>query len=178
MKPKNKTPLTSLDLCILLAHEAAALLNADAEAVDSAIQLQEGLRIIAAANELENEASPLLAWIDWEVESAKRFIAGGEDTPSLIDPERLLLVPGAATQLDAVWMFFQTSLELQRDQRHILFNAARMLTEMGGLEDMLLRTNIPAAGLLTAESLRTELEDVRTALQSQEAQSVEMAAQV
>ncbi len=79
MKPETKTPLTPLDLCTLLAHEAVALLNADALAVDSAIQLQKGLRIIAAANELENAASPLLAWIDWEVKNANRFIDCGED---------------------------------------------------------------------------------------------------
>ncbi len=100
----------------------------------------------------------------------------GHLTPPLIDQERQIPVPGAAAQFDAVWILFQTSLELQQDQRHILFNAARILTEMGGLEGMLLTANVPTAGLLTAESLRTELEDVRKALQSQEAQGAGMAA--
>ena len=40
---------------------------------------------------------------------------------------------------------------------------------MGGLEDMLLTTKIPAAGFVSVEDLRTELEDVRVALHLQEA---------
>ena len=90
----------------------------------------------------------------------------------LIDPDRLLPVPDAYAQMDAVWMIFQTAVERPLEQRHILLNMARTLTEIGGLEDMLLTTNIPAVGFLTAEDLRAELEDVRMALQPQETQEI------
>lgn len=50
------------------------------------------------------------------------------------------------------------------DYRQTLLETARTLTEMGGLEDMLLTT-----GFVSVEDLRTELEDVRVALHLQEA---------
>ena len=39
---------------------------------------------------------------------------------------------------------------------------------MGGLEDMLLTTKVPAAGFLKVEDLRAELDEVRRAFQHQE----------
>ena len=162
-----RTTLTPLDLCTLIAHETVSLLNADAEALGTAAQLREGLTVLAAAKELTDDASDLLTWIDQEVESAKQFTATETDGPHLIDPDSLLPTPDAATQLDVVWALFQISVDLPKKQRQILLSTARALTEMGGLEDMLLTANDPAAGSLTAEDLRIELEDVRTALQTE-----------
>lgn len=168
MKPANRTPLIPLDLCTLIAYETVALLNADAEALDTAAQLRETLAVLAAANSLDEKAEPLLAWIDWEVESAKRFAVTGKDTPCLIEPERLLPVPDAYTQLDAVWIMFRTAGKCTCELRHTLFNAARTLTEIGGLEDMLLTTQIPDVGFLNAEGLHVLLDEVHMALQVQE----------
>ena len=49
MKAAAKTALTPLDLCVLIAHDAVSLLNTDAEAVDTALQLRTGLERYAAA---------------------------------------------------------------------------------------------------------------------------------
>ena len=158
MRPETRTPLTPLDLCTLIAHETVSLLNADPEAAETAAQLREGLQIMVAANELISDAGPLVTWVDWEMASVQQFAK--------------LPVPDAYAQMDAVWMIFQTAVERPLEQRHILLNMARTLTEIGGLEDMLLTTNIPAVGFLTAEDLRAELEDVRMALQPQETQKI------
>ena len=169
MKTEARTPLTPLDLCILISHETVSLLNTDAEATNSALQLRTGLDVFAAASKLSGDVIPLLMWIDREMESARQFTATEQDTPHLIDPDRLLPVPDAAAQLNAVWMLFQTAVKSTWDHRHTLLETARTLTEMGGLEDMLLTTHVPAVGFLKAADLRAELEEVRTALQSQEA---------
>lgn len=164
MKANTRSALTPLDLCILIAHETVSLLNADAEALDSALRLRTGLDVYAAASELGKEVIPLLMWIDREMESARQYTATEQDTPHLISPDRLLPVPDAAAQLNAVWMLFQTAVNAPEDYRQTLLETARTLTEMGGLEDMLLTT-----GFVSVEDLRTELEDVRVALHLQEA---------
>lgn len=144
MKTPDRTALTPLDLCILIAHETVSLLNTDAEALDAALRLRTGLDVFAAASELSRDAIPLLMWIDREVESAHQFTATEQDTPHLIDPDRLLPVPDAAAQLNTVWMLFQTAVKSTWDHRRVLLETARTLTEMGGLEDMLLSTHVPA----------------------------------
>ena len=169
MKTADRTTLTPLDLCILIAHETVSLLNTDTEALDAALHLRTGLDVFAAASKLSGDVLPLLMWIDREMESARQFTATEQDTPHLIDPDRLLPAPDAAAQLNAVWMLFQTAVNASGDYRHTLLKTARTLTEMGGLEDMLLTTKIPAAGFLRVEDLRAELDDVRMALQPQEA---------
>ncbi len=168
MKANTRTALTPLDLCILISHETVSLLNTDAEALNAALRLRTGLDVFAAANELSGEVIPLLAWIDQEMESARQFTATEQDTPHLLGPDRLLPVPDATAQLDAVWMLFQTAVKAPEDYRQTLLETAKTLTEMGGLEDMLLTTHAPAAGFLRAEDLRAELDEVRMALQSQE----------
>ena len=170
MKTSARTALAPLDLCILISHETVSLLNTDAESLNTALQLRTGLEVFAAASKLSGDVIPLLMWIDREVESAHQFTATEQDTPHLIDPDRLLPVPDAAAQLNAVWMLFQIAVKSTWDYRHTLLKTARTLTEMGGLEDMLLTTKIPAAGFLRVEDLRAELEEVRMALQPQKAE--------
>ena len=167
MKANTRSALTPLDLCTLIAHETVSLLNTDAEALDSALRLRTGLDVFAAASELSGDVIPLLMWIDREMESARQFTATEQDTPHLISPDRLLPVPDAAVQLDAVWMLFQTAVKAPEDYRQTLLETARTLTEMGGLEDMLLTTHVPAVGFLRVEDLRAELDEVRMALQPQ-----------
>lgn len=170
MKTETRTALTPLDLCTLIAHEAVSLLNVDAGTLDAAAQLQEGLKTFASAKGLTDETGDLLVWIEQEVESSRQFAATGQDGPHLIDPDKLLPVPDAAAQEETVWALFQTAVQSTWGQRRILFETARRLTEMGGLEDMLLTANVPAAGFLTANDLRTELEEVRAAIRAQEAE--------
>ena len=168
MTTATRTALTPLDLCTLIAHETVSILNADAGALNTSAQLREGLAIFAATKELTDDAGDLLAWIDQETENARQFAATGEDAPSLIDPDSMLPVPDAASQLDMVWALFQTAVDQPREQRRILLDTARTITEMGGLEDMLLTANVsaPAAGFLTAEALRADLNKVYAAFQT------------
>ena len=119
MKTPDRTALTPLDLCILIAHETVSLLNTDAEALDAALRLRTGLDVFAAASELSRDAIPLLMWIDREVESAHQFTATEQDTPHLIDPDRLLPVPDAAAQLNTVWMLFQTAVKSRSEERRV-----------------------------------------------------------
>ena len=166
MTTATRTTLTPLDLCTLIAHETVSLLCTDAEALETAAQLREGLTVLAAAKGLTDDAGDLLTWIDQEAEAARQFTATGTDAPHLIDPDSLLPTPDAATQMEIVWVLFQAAVDQPQEQRRVLLDTARTLTEMGGLEDMLLTANAPAAGSLTAEDLRTELDRVRTALQT------------
>ena len=168
MKTETRSALTPLDLCTLIAHESVSLLSADASALNTSAQLREGLAIFAAAKGLTDDAGDLLAWIDREMESARQFAATGKDTPHLIDPDSMLPVPDAAAQLDTIWALFQITVDQPQEQRRILLDTARTIMEMSGLEDMLLAANVSAstAGFLTAEVLRSELDEVRTALQA------------
>ena len=58
MKANTRSALTPLDLCTLIAHETVSLLNADAEALDSALRLRTGLDVYAAASELGKGHTP------------------------------------------------------------------------------------------------------------------------
>ena len=167
MTPETRTALTPLDLCTLIAHETVSLLSADAEALGTAARLRDGLTVLAAAKDLTDDASDLLAWIDREVETAKQFSATGKDAPHPIDPDFLLLTPEAASQLDMIWILFQAAVDQPQQQRRVLLDTARTLTELDGLENMLLSAKAPDSGILTAEDLREELDKVRAALQTE-----------
>ena len=179
MKTNNSVPLSSIEVCTLMAHETVALLDAaDSEALDAAAEFRAALKVFSAAQGLGKDGETMLAWVDAGIENAKQFSDGGGDSPHLIDPDRLLPVPNAAAQLDAVWMLFQAAVnEYDAESRQSLLNAARMLTDMGGLDDLLLTARQPKK-VLNAAVLQSELADVRTALQTAMEPSVEAAAQI
>ena len=168
MKAASETTLTPLDLCVLIAHDAVSLLSTDAEAMNAALQLRTGLERYAAASELSRDAILLLMWIDREMGRACQSAAAGQDAPYLMGPERLLPVPVAAVQLEAVWMLFQAAVRSPERDRQTLLETARTITGMGRLEDMRLTTKVPAAGFLKVEDLRAELDEVRRVFQPQE----------
>ena len=178
MKMNNSIPLSSIEVCTLMAHETVALLDAaDSEALDAAAEFREALKVFSAAQGLGEDGETLLAWVDAEIENAEQFAAGGGDSPHLIDPDRLLPVPNAAAQMDAVWMLFEAAAdECETGARQSLLSAARMLTDMGGLSDLLLTARQPNK-VLSAAALQSELADVRAALQPAMEPSVETAAQ-
>jgi len=167
MKTKNRTPLTPVEVCTLMAHETVSMLDAAApEALDAAAEFRAALEVYSAQQDLGGDGEALLAWVDAEIDGAKRFAADGTDCPRAIDPDRLLRVPDAAAQMDAVRMLLQTAMGYvwgHCNQKKLL-DAARMITEMGGLEELIL-TARPPANALDAAALRRELEDVRAAFQ-------------
>ena len=168
MRSEKRTPFTPVDLCGLIAHETAAMLyGVGADSVPSAGAMRAGLETFAAAGGVDVSAH--LAWIDNELESAREFERTGRDTPHLLDPDRLNAVPEAAIQMEAVWEFFRTAVRLPDQRKRIaLQELAVTLADLGGLSDVLLGTPLPEGPRLTAGSLRAELEEVRTALQSEQ----------
>lgn len=178
MNKNNIAPLSPIEVCTLMAHETVAMLDAaDDGTLDAAAEFREALKVFSAAQGLGGDGETLLAWVDAEIENTKQFVASGKDSPHLIDPDRLLPVPNATAQLDAVWILFKAAAdEGKTESRHSLLDAARMLTEMGGLDDLLLTVKQPAK-VLDAAALQSELADVRTVLQSGMEPSTESAAQ-
>ena len=165
MKSENRIPLTRLEACTLMAREAVSLLEGGAEALDSGTEFREALALLHAAQDL-GDGGALLAWVDAEVESARRFAKTGERTESLVKLDAPLHMPDPAMQLDAVREILQAAAQQQPtpEQWQTALNAARMLTEMDGLEDMVLGTMVPDGGFLTTEGLHKHLADVQAAL--------------
>ena len=179
MKTNNSVPLSPAEVCTLMAHETVALLDAvDDDVLNDAAEFREALRVFSTAQGLGKDGETLLAWVDAEIENARQFAAGGKDSPHLIDPDRLLPVPNAAAQLDAVWALFETAADERKSgARQSLLSAARMLTDMGGLDDLILTARQPQK-VLSAAALQSELADVRAALRTAMEPSVECAAQI
>ena len=81
--------------------------------------------------------------------------------------ERLAAEPDAVAQMDLVWLLFETAAaeKCGPEQRQALMNTAQTITEMCGLGDLLMAALQPNVSKL-AEGLNTELDDIRTALQT------------
>lgn len=67
--------------------------------------------------------------------------------------------------MDLIWALFETAAreECGPEQRQALLGAARTITEMCGMEDLLLAAPRPNAAKL-ANGLNDELDDIRCAL--------------
>lgn len=179
MRSEERTPFTPVDLCSLIAHETAAMLyGVGADSIPSAEAMRAGLETFAAAAG-GVDVSTHLAWIDRELESAREFERTGRDTSHLIDPDKLNAVPEVAMQMEAVWEFFRTAVRLPGQRERIaLQELAVTLADLSGLSDVLLGTPLPEGPRLTADSLRTELEEVRTALQTEQSKSMSARKQI
>lgn len=165
MKRENRTPLTLLEACTLMAREAVSLLEGGVEALDSGIKFRESLALLNSTQDL-GDGGALLAWVDHELESARRFARTGERTDSLVKLDAPLPMPDPLMQLDTVWTVLRAAAQgsLTEEQWQTTLDATRSLTEMDGLEDMVLSTNVPAAGFLTTGALQNLLKSVQTAL--------------
>ncbi len=89
----------------------------------------------------------------------------GLELPNLIDMERLDMEPDAVAQMDLVWLLFGTAAkeECRPEQRQALLGAARAVTEMCRMDDLLLDTVKPNVAKL-AKGLRAELDDIRDSI--------------
>lgn len=175
MRSEERTPFSPADLCGLIAHETAELLyGVGADGIPSAEMLREGLTVFAAAVGV-TDISTHLAWIDSELESAREFERTGQDTPRLLDPDRLTAMPDVSVQMEAVWEIFRTAVRLpDLRERITMRELAVTLADMGGLSDVLLGTPLPDGPRLTADALRSELAEVSTALEQRHSQSAAM----
>lgn len=165
MKDENRTPLTLLEACTLLARETVSLLESSDQIPTCIDGLMTTLALASSSQTLDDNGV-LAGWVCAEYTNAKRFAETGERTESLIKMNTPLPMPDPAMQLDAVREILQAATQRQPtpEQWQTALNAARMLTEMDGLEDMVLDTMIPDGGFLTTEGLRKQLTDVQAAL--------------
>lgn len=164
----DRTYLTPTEMCTLIAHEAVVLLDAvESEVPSCAWEFRTVLETLNAVHHLGSDGQALLSWLDTEIANAERFAADGTNLPNLIDTCRLDTVPDAMTQMELVWLLFDTAAmeECDPEQRRALVNTARTITEMCGLDDLLLGTLKPNAAKL-AEGLNAELADVHAELQA------------
>lgn len=163
-----QTHFTPTEACTLIAHEAVSMLDTvQTEMPQCMKEFRTALETLCTIHELGQDGETLLAWVDVEIASAERFIADGINLPYMIDMCRLNTSPDAVAQMDLVWMLFDTAAmeECGPEQRQALLNTARTVTEMCGLDDLLLATLKPNVATL-AKGLDTELADVHAALQA------------
>ena len=173
MKTETRTPLTLLEACTLMARETVSLLDGTADTLDSASEFRDALAFLNSTQDL-GDGGALLAWVESELENAKRFAETGQPYQNLVKLDTPLPLPDPAMQLDAVCVLLQAAAHRSctPERWENMRNAVRTLTEMDSLEDMVLGGFEPSGGLLTTKGLRKLLEDVQTALQSgQQAQT-------
>ncbi|MEY8388469.1 hypothetical protein AALC17_14465, partial [Oscillospiraceae bacterium 38-13] len=70
MNNDNRTPLTILEACILLARETVSMLEGLDQLPDSAVTLRGAL---ALADKDLSDGGALLAWVDSEMEMVRHF---------------------------------------------------------------------------------------------------------
>ena len=165
---KINTRFTPTEACTLIAHEAVSMLDTVQTAIPQCMkEFRTALEALATVHDLGKDGETLLAWLDTEIANAERFVTEGINLPYLIDMEFLTVEPDAVAQMDLVWLMFETAAmeQCELEQRQALLSTARTITEMCGLDDLLLAT-LRSNGAELAEGLSNELDDIRVGLQA------------
>lgn len=165
-----KTHFTPTEACTLIAHEAVSMLDTvQTEMPECMSDFRTALEALHTVHGLGKDGEALLAWVDTEIANAERFVADGTNLPNLIDLCQLNTAPDVAAQMDLVWMLFDTAAreECSPEQRQSLLNTARTVTEMCGMDDLLLATLRPNTAKLAGE-LGAELADIHAELQAEQ----------
>ena len=166
MNTNNQTSLTPTEVCTLVAHETVTLLDTVQTELPQCVgKLRAALAALTELHDLGRDGETLLAWVDEEIANAEKFVADGTNLPNLIDTCQMDTVPDAVTQMEVVWALLgAAAMEgCGPEQRRALLNTARTVTEMCGLDDLLLATLKPNTAKL-AEGLHDELADIRDVL--------------
>lgn len=164
----SQTRFTHTQACTLIAHEAVSMLDTVQTEMPKCVEeFRTALEALTTIHDLGKDGEALLAWLDAEIGSAERFVNEGVNLPYMIDMCRLEAEPDAMTQMDLIWLLFDTAAreECSMEQRQALLSTARSITEMCGLDDLLLASLKPNTAKLS-EGLDTELDDIRAALQA------------
>ena len=162
----TQTHFTPTEACTLIAYEAVSLLNTVETQLPQCVQeLRTAVEAFSGIHDLGKDGEALLEWLDMEIAAAQRFVDDGVSLPNLIDMERLDMEPDAVAQMDLVWLLFGTAAkeECRPEQRQALLGAARAVTEMCRMDDLLLDTVKPNVAKL-AKGLRAELDDIRDSI--------------
>ena len=164
---KTETRSTPTEVCTLIAHETVSLLDTvETEVPQCVRECRTALEALIKVHNLGEDGEILLDWLDTEIANAERYTAEGVNLPYLVDMERLNIEPDAAEQMDLIWALFETAArkECGPEQRQALLNTARTVTEMCGMEDLLL--TLQSNGATLAAGLNDELDDIRAAMHS------------
>lgn len=165
---KINTCFTPTEACTLIAHQAVSTLDAVQTEIPPCMkELRTAVEAMAAVHDLGKDGETLLDWLDTEIANAELYAAEGVNRPYLIDMEFLTVEPDAVAQMDLVWLLFETAAMEQcgPEQRQALLSTARTITEMCGLDDLLLAT-LRSNGAELAEGLSNELDEIRVGLQA------------
>lgn len=164
---KIETRLTPAEVCTLIAHETVSLLDTvETEVPQCVRECRAALEALIKVHNLGEDGEILLDWLDTEIANAELYTAEGVNLPYMVDMERLNIEPDAAEQMDLIWALFETAAreECGPEQRQALLNTARTVTEMCGMEDLLL--TLQSNGTTLTAGLNDELDDIRAAMQS------------
>lgn len=162
----TQTRFTPTEACTLIAHETVSMLDMVQTEIPQCVrECRTALEALTTAHNLGEDGEALLNWLDTEIANAKLFATNGVNLPYLIDMTCLNPEPDAAAQMDLIWALFETAAreECGPEQRQALLSTARTITEMCGMEDLLLAAPQPSAAKLT-KGLNDELDDIRCAL--------------
>ena len=166
MTGTERTRLSPIEVSTLIAHEAVSTLDTvQTELPECMKDFRTALEALHTIHNLGTDGETLLVWLDKEVANAEQYITHGKNLPYLIDMCCLDTKPDAVTQMELVWLLFETAAmeKCGPEQRRALLNTARTITEMCGLGGLLLAALKPNTAKL-ADRLRTELDDVRESL--------------
>ena len=170
----TQTRFTPTEVCTLVAHEAVSMLDTVQTEIPQCVrECRTALEALTTIHNLSEDGKTLLDWLDTEIANAELYVTDGKNLPYLIDMTCLNPEPDAAAQMDLIWALFETAAmeKCGPEQRQALLSTARTVTEMCGLDDLLLATIKPNTAKLAA-GLRDELDDVHTALQASPAPRV------
>ena len=163
----TQTRFTPTEVCTLVAHEAVSILDTVQTEIPQCVrECRTALEALTTVHDLGEDGETLLDWLDTEIANAELYVTDGRNLPYLIDMTCLNPEPDAAAQMDLIWALFETAAqeECGPEQRQALLNTARTVTEMCGMEDLLL--TLQSNGTTLAAELNDEMDDIRTAMHS------------
>ena len=128
MNNDNRTPLTILEACTLLARETVSMLEGLDQLPASAVTLRGAL---ALAGEDLGDGGALLAWVDSEMEMVRHFAETNEQTTPLVELEVPCAIPDPIMQLDASCILLKAAAQRQptEAQWQTTLEAVRLLME-------------------------------------------------
>ena len=95
MNNDNRTLLTILEACTLLARETVSMLEGLDQLPDSAVTLRGALALVG---EDLGDGGALLAWVDSEMEMVRHFAETNEQTTPLVEREVPCALPDPIMQ--------------------------------------------------------------------------------
>lgn len=135
----QKRQVTITDLYNLVAHETVSLLEAvDDDAIPLALEMREGLTMLAAAAGSGEGVETHLEWIDQEIENLKQTAGTTQCVTHLIPTSQLVRTVAIDAQIDMTLEFFRIVAETdEQETRTKLLELARTTTDMCGMGDCL-----------------------------------------